>query len=113
MPRPYCSAILDHLGLVAGMFDSLDIDAEHLNDEALGRALETFDTAGVTARYRFMAATAAERLGLAPCLAPRDPPRFPGDGRENREEDPGEHVIQITRGDSREHRPDRNKGCER
>lgn len=25
MPRPYCSDVLDHLGLVAGMFEELGI----------------------------------------------------------------------------------------
>jgi len=34
-----------------------------LNDDALGRALDTLDDDGVTALYRLMAATAAKRLG--------------------------------------------------
>jgi transposase len=34
-----------------------------LNDEALGRALDTLDDDGVTALYSLMAATAATRLG--------------------------------------------------
>jgi transposase len=121
----YRSQVLDHLGLVAGMFDErrigavLDqatqqnpemrivtaghavnamvlnglgfvhqqlslgprffqdqptsrllapglIEAKQLNDEALGRALETLYADGLTALYRLMAATAAERLGLSP-----------------------------------------------
>jgi transposase len=116
----YRSQVLDHLGLVAGMFDELGIgevldqatqpnpemrlvtaghavkamvlnglgfvnqplylvprffqdkpisrlltpcviEAQHLNDDTLGRALETLYAYGVTARYRLMAATAAER----------------------------------------------------
>jgi transposase len=36
---------------------------EQLNDDALGRALDTLDDDGVTALYRLMAATAAMRLG--------------------------------------------------
>ena len=122
MPRPYFSEVLDHLGLVAGMFEELGIgavidqatqqnpetrfvtvgnavkalvlnglgfvnqqlylvpmffhnkptqrlvapgiDAEHLNDDALGRALDTLYEYGVTALYSLIAATAAERLGL-------------------------------------------------
>ena len=114
----YRSQVLDHLGLVAGMFDELGIgevidqatqqnpemrivtaghavkamvlnglgfvnqplylvprlfqdkpisrllapgviEAQHLNDDALGRALETLYASGVTALYRLMAATAA------------------------------------------------------
>jgi transposase len=34
-----------------------------LNDDALGRALDTLDDDGVTALYSLMAATAAKRLG--------------------------------------------------
>ena len=37
------------------------IDAEHLNDDALGRALETLYAYGVTELYSLIAATAAER----------------------------------------------------
>lgn len=36
------------------------------NDDALGRALDTLYTSGVTARYSLIAATAAKRLGLQP-----------------------------------------------
>jgi transposase len=167
MPRPYFSEILDHLGLVAGMFDELGIgdvldhatqqtpetrlvtvgnavkamvlnglgfvnqplylvprffqhkptqrlvapgiDAEHLNDDALGRALDTLYASGVTTLYSLIAATAAERLGLAPCFAHLDSTSFHVDGRYNSEEDPDEHVIHITRGYSRDHRPDLNQ----
>ena len=48
------------------------IEAHQLNDDALGRALDTLDAAAVTARYRLMAATAAERLGLASRFAHLD-----------------------------------------
>src|SRR5262245_43253628 len=37
-----------------------------LNDDALGRALETLYAYGVTELYSLVAATAAQRLGLAP-----------------------------------------------
>jgi transposase len=121
MPQPYRSQILDHLGLVAGMFDELgigavldqatqpypeirlvtvgnavkamvlnglgfvnqplylvplffqnkpthrliapEIEAQHLNDDALGRALDTLYDDGVTELYSLIAVTAAERLG--------------------------------------------------
>jgi transposase len=162
----YRSPVLDHLGLVAGMFDALGLgdvidratpqhpdmrdltvgEAVHamvlkglgcMNQaryrvprlfqtnptdrlmvprrapaqrpaDALGRALETLYTSGVTALYRRMAATAAERLGLAPRLAHLDRTSFPVAGRDNSDEAPEAQVVQMTRGDSREHRPDFN-----
>ena len=86
------------------------IDAEHLNDDALGRALETLYAYGVTALYSLIAATAAERLGLAPRFAHLDSTSFPLDGRYNSDEEPDAQVIHITRGYSRDHRPDLNQG---
>ena len=138
--RPtYRSQILDHLGLVAAMFDELGIggvidqatqqnpamrivtagtavkamvlnglgfvnqplslvphffqntptarlfasciEAHHLNDDALGRALDTLYAHGVTELYSLMAATAAKRLGLAPTFAHLDSTSFHVDGR--------------------------------
>jgi len=78
------------------------------NDDALGRALETLYAYGVTALYSLLAATAAERLGLTPRCAPRDRTRVQVDGRDNRDEEPAEQGMHITRGYSREHRPDLN-----
>jgi transposase len=121
MEQTYRSQPLDHLGLVAGMFDDLGsgdvidhatqqnpemrdltvgeagnamvltglgclnqtrslvprvfqpkptsrlmaprVIPAQLNDDALGRALDTLDAEGVTALYSLMAATAAKRLG--------------------------------------------------
>lgn len=120
MPQLYRSQVLDHLGLVAGMFDELGvgavidqatqqnpetrmvtvgnavkamilnglgfvnqqlylvplffqhkpthrliapgIEAQHLNDDTLGRALDTLYGYGVTALYSLVAVTAAQRL---------------------------------------------------
>jgi transposase len=168
MPHPYRSQILDHLGLVAGMFDELGIgevidqatqqnpetrivtaghavkamvlnglgfvnhqlylvsrffqdkpmsrlfapvliEAEHLNDDALGRALDTLYDYGVTALYSLIAGTAAKRLGLASTFAHLDSTSFHVDGRYNSDEEPAEQVIHITRGYSRDHRPDLNQ----
>lgn len=81
---------------------------EPLHDDALGRALETLYAAGVTELYSLMAATAAERLGLAPTCAPLDRPSFHVDGRSNHDEAPDEPVVHITRGDRRDQRPDLN-----
>jgi transposase len=164
---PYRSQVLDHLGLVAGMFDELGIGdvidqatqqnpemrdltvgeavkamvlnglgfinqalylvprffqnkptsrlisprvvPGQLNDDALGRALDTLYGFGVTELYSLIAATAAQRLGLAPRFAHLDSTSFHVDGRYNSDEEPTEQVIHITRGYRRDHRPDLNQ----
>jgi transposase len=85
------------------------IQASHLNDDTLGRALDTLYAVGVTELYSLIAATAAQRLGLAPRFAHLDSTSFHVDGRSNSDETPEEHVIHITRGYSRDHRPDLNQ----
>ena len=160
----YRSQVLDHPGLVAGMFDELGIGdvldqatqqnpelrdltlgeavkamglnglglinqalylvprffqnkptsrliaprvaPKQLNDDALGRALETRYAYGVTDLYSLIAATAVQRLGLAPRFAHLDSTSFHVDGRYNSDEEPDAHVIHITRGYSRDQRPD-------
>jgi len=167
MPQTYHSQILDHLGLVAGMFEELGIaevidkatkqdpemrivtagqavkamvlnglgfvnqqlylvpyffqnkptsrliapaiKASHLNDDTLGRTLDTLYDAGVTEIYSLIAATAAKRLGLAPTFTHLDSTSFHVDGRYNSHEEPGDQVIHVTRGYSRDHRPDLNQ----
>ena len=165
MPHPYRSQILDHLGLVAALFDALGIgevidratrhqpeprivttgdpvkalvlnglgcvnqqrywvprffqdtplsrllapwliEAHQLNDDALGGALDTLYADDVTALYRLIAATAAERLGLASRFAPLESTSVHVDGHDNSGEEPAEQVVHITRGYSRDHRPD-------
>jgi transposase len=166
-PQPYRTQSLDHLGLVAGMFEELGIaevidqatkqdpemrivtaghavkamvlnglgfvnqqlylvphffqnkplsrliapgiQASHLNDDTLGRALDTLYAYGVTALYSLIAATAAKRLGLVPTFTHLDSTSFHVDGRYNSDEEPEEHVIHITRGYSRDQRPDLNQ----
>jgi transposase len=63
----------------------------------------------VTALYSLLAATAAERLGLTPRLAHLDSTRVHVDGRYNSDEEPAPQVIHLTRGDSRDQRPDLNQ----
>jgi transposase len=166
MPQPY-RQILDHLGLVAGMFDELGIadvidqatqhnpetrlvtvghavkamvlnglgfvnqqlylvpmffhhkpthrlmapgiEATHLNEDTGGRALDTLYDYGVTALYSLIATTAAQRLSFTPTFAHLDRASFHVDGRYNSAEEPDAHVIHITRGYSRDHRPDLNQ----
>jgi transposase len=164
MPQAYRSQILDHLGLVAAMFDALGMgevidratrhqpdtrsvttgdavkamvlnglgvvnqhlygvprffqdkplsrllapllsEAPQLNDDALGRALDTLYADDVTALYRLIAATAAERLGLASRCAHLDRTSFHVDGHYNSGEEPAAQVVHLTRGYSRDHRP--------
>jgi transposase len=163
----YRSQVLDHLGLVAGMFDELGIGdtldqathhnpemrdltvgeavkamvlnglgfinqalylvprffqhkptyrlisprvtPERLNDDALGRALETLYAYGVTELYSLIAATAAKRLGLCPASVHLDTTSFHVDGHYNSAEEPEEQVVHITKGYSRDHRPDLNQ----
>ena len=166
-PQPYRTQVLDHLGLVAGMFEELGItevidratqqdpemrmvtaghavkamvlnglgflnqqlylvphffqnkplsrliapgiQASHLNDDTLGRALDTLYAFGVPALYSLMAATAATRLGLTPTFSHLDTTRFHVDGRYNSTQAPDEQVVHITQGYSRDHRPDLNQ----
>ena len=165
--RPqYESQVLDHLGLVAGMFDELGIGEvldqatqqdpqtrdltvgeavkamvlnglgfvnqalylvpmffqnkptyrlisprvapEQLNDDALGRTLDTLYTYGVTELYSLIAAGAAKRLGLTPTYGHLDTTSFHVDGRYTCDEPPPEGVVRLTQGYSRDHRPDLN-----
>jgi transposase len=163
----YHTHVLDHLGLVAGMFEELSIGdvidqatqqnqemqivtagnavkamvlnglgfvnqqlylvphffqnkptsqliaptiaAQHLNDDTLGRALDTLYAYGVTELYSLIAATAAQRLGLIPTFVHLDSTSFHVDGRYNSDAEPDVQVIHITRGYSRDHRPDLNQ----
>jgi transposase len=80
-----------------------------LNDDALGRALDTLYDYGVTELYSLIATTAAQRLDLSPTFAHLDSTSFHVDGRYNSDEEPDEQIIHITRGYSRDHRPDLNQ----
>jgi transposase len=166
--RPqYESQVLDHLGLVAGMFDELGIGEsldqatqqdpqrrdltvgeavkamvlnglgfvnqalyllpmffqnkptyrlisprvapEQLNDDALGRSLDTLYTYGVTELYSLIAAGAAKRLGLTSTYGHLDTTSFHVDGHYTCDELPAEGVVRLTQGYSRDHRPDLNQ----
>ena len=85
------------------------IEAQHLHDDTLGRALDTLYAAGVTALYRLLGTTAVPRLGLTPTCAHLHSTSFHVDGRYNSNEEPDAHVIHLTRGYRRDHRPDLNQ----
>jgi len=85
------------------------IQASHLNDDTLGRALDILYAFGVTALYSLIAATAAARLGLRPTFSHLDTTSFHVDGRYNSDKAPDEQVVHLTHGYSRDHRPDLNQ----
>ncbi len=169
MAQAYESKIIDHLGLVAGMYDELGIgmeiddriaqvyekrnvsvgeavkamvlnglgfvnqrlylvpsffenkpterligqgiSPEHLNDDVLGRALDALYDYGVSELYGMIALQAAKRLGLTSRFAHLDSSSFHVDGVYNSEAPPDEEegVIHITKGYSRDYRPDLNQ----
>ena len=74
------------------------IQASHLNDDTLGRALDTLYDFGVTALYCLIAATAATRLGLTRTFSHLDTTSLHVDGRYNSAQPPDEQVVHITQG---------------
>lgn len=87
-----------------------DIQAEHLNDDALGRALDAIYAYGPTELYAQLAAQSVNRLGLSCQVGHLDSTSFHVDGVYNSHQEevpPG--VIHITQGYSRDHRPDLNQ----
>ena len=81
--------------------------AEHLNDDALGRALDAIYRHGPTELFAPLAAQAAKRLGLACRTGHLDATSLHTDGRAKGGEEPG--VVRVTQGYSRDHRPDLNQ----
>lgn len=85
------------------------IEAEHLNDDVLGRALDAIYAYGPTQLYSQVAAQAVSRLGLLCRFGHLDSTGFHTDGRYNDVVGAEEGVIHITKGYSRDHRPDLNQ----
>ncbi len=87
------------------------IEPEHLNDDALGKALDDLYAYGVSELYMKIAARAAARLGITPKVAHMDTTSFHVDGEYNSDDPPDEDgkLIHITQGYSRDHRPDLNQ----
>ncbi len=87
------------------------IEPEHLNDDALGKALDDLYAYGVSELYMKIAARAATRLGITPKVAHMDTTSFHVDGEYNSDNPPDEDskLIHITQGYSRDHRPDLNQ----
>jgi len=93
------------------------ISPEHLNDDALGKALDTLYAFGLTELYRLIARQAAERLGLGGTvtMGHLDTTSFHVDGRYNSEGDDDDDfdeeagVIRVSKGYSRDHRDNLNQ----
>lgn len=83
------------------------IKPEHLNDDMLGRALDTLYEKGVTSLFTLISAKACKILGLRGTLGHLDSTSFHVDGKYEREGDEG--TVEICRGYSRDHRPDLNQ----
>jgi transposase len=96
------------------------ISSEHLNDDALGKALDTLYGFGLTELYRSIARRAAQRLGLSGegggvMVGHLDTTSFHVDGRYNSDDadeedfDENRGLIRVSRGYNREHRGDLNQ----
>ena len=85
------------------------VEAEHLNDDTLGRALDAIYTYGPEMLYGQLAAQAVKRLGLSCQIGHIDSTSFHVDGIFNSDHEAPERVIHITQGYSRDHRPDLNQ----
>lgn len=88
------------------------IKAEHFNDDALGRALDSIYKYGTSNFYAQLAVQSVKRLGLSCEALHLDSSTFHVDGDYNsaeNAEDLADGVIHITQGYSRDHRPDLNQ----
>jgi transposase len=84
------------------------VKPKHINDDTLGRALDAIYQYGVEKRYAQLASLAVKRLDLACRFAPLDSTGFHVDGQYHSDEEAQEGVVHITKGYSRDHRPDLN-----
>jgi len=85
------------------------IEAQHLNDDVLRRVLDAIWEYGPSALYPQLAMQAVKSLGLLCRFGHMDSTGFHVDGQYNSDKEPEEGVIHITKGYSRDHRPDLNQ----
>lgn len=107
------------LYMVSSFFEHLPVDmllgpsvqSAHLNDSVLGRILDAIYDYGCTKLYSDLAPGICERLGLTPTELCMDSTDFHLDGTYNSQMDlpEGSKVLHLTRGYSRDHRPDLNQ----
>jgi len=85
-----------------------DVLPEHLNDDALGRCLDALYEEGVSALYQKIGEAVVQHLGLPCDCVHLDSTSFHYDGQEKLNE--GDfNPIEITKGYSRDHRPELNQ----
>lgn len=87
------------------------INASQLNDSVLGRALDAIHAYGCTRLFSQLSPVICEKLGLSPRFIHMDSTDFHLDGEYNAEQPPaeGSKVLYLTKGYSRDHRPDLNQ----
>jgi transposase len=89
------------------------IEPDHLNDDVLGRALDTVFDFGTSKLFSILASHAVFSLGIQPKIVHNDTTSFHVDGEYNSNapeyevEDQG--IVRITHGYSRDKRPDLNQ----
>jgi len=92
-----------------------NIKAEDLNDDALGRALDNIFTFGATSLYGRIAQKATNILGLSSKIGHLDSTSFHVEGKYNADTPPTisdseePQVVHVTKGYSRDHRPEANQ----
>jgi len=87
------------------------IEPEHLNDTVLGRALDAVQDYGTTKLFSQISLKVVSNLGLSPSKLHMDSTDFHVDGVYNSNNKPDEDssTVFITKGYSRDHRPDLNQ----
>jgi transposase len=90
------------------------ISPSQLNDTVLGRCLDAIHAYGCTELYARLVPQICKNLGLTPKFGHMDSTDFHVDGVYNSQSGPsadvnGQHVILLTNGYSRDHRPDLNQ----
>jgi transposase len=86
-----------------------NIKAEYLNDTTLGRSMDTIFKQGVSELYAQISMKTVGILGLTCRITHADTTSFHTDGVYNSNDEPEEGVVHITKGYSRDHRPDLNQ----
>jgi transposase len=107
------------LYMVSNYFENLPVElllgpkitSNHLNDSVLGRMLDDIYEYGCTKLYSELAPQICKSLNLAPEVLCMDSTDFHLDGKYNSdiEVEEGSKVLHLTRGYSRDHRPDLNQ----
>jgi len=85
------------------------VKAEHLQDHTLGRTLDKLHEHDLEKLYALLAKQSVDRLGLSCHNGHLDCTGFHVDGDYNSSKEDDDSVIQLTKGYSRDHRPDLNQ----